>query len=111
MSNVHFRGISAAVRRAINSGGLVGEIRPDLVRDLLPNNKKAAPDSVIISSLKHLANLNEIREKNGEFFTKNQSLPSGLARVIVIGILIKTVVSDGKCVATIEVEQMEESKE
>ena len=106
MTNVHFRGISGVVRRAVNKGVLVGKIEAHQVRGLLPEAKKAAPDSAILKSLKYLADLNEIDERNGEFFVKSMIVISG-QQVSIIGELISVKVSNGKSIVTVEVVEME----
>ena len=107
MSNVKFRGISGVIRRAINNGILVGNIEPCHVRDLLPESKKAASDSVILSSLKHLSTLNEIEEKGGTFSVKSTTTNVAYPQVSVIGGLISMKVVDGKSIVTIEAAEME----
>ncbi len=104
MSN--FRGISAAVRRAINNGILVGKIEPQQIREILPETKRGAPTDVIFKSLKYLVSMNEIEEKKGSFFVKSLTVISG-QQVSVIGELISVKVVDGKSIVTIEAVEME----
>lgn len=107
MSIVKYRGISNAVRRAINNGSLTGEIHPDKVRSLLPETKRNAPDNVIVTSLKRLADMHEIKEVGSRYFVKNQAPGTPLLqRMCVIGGLISTTVQDGKCIVTLDVETM-----
>ena len=104
-----YRGICGAVRRAINSELIKGEITPGMVRSLLPEIKKDAPDNVIFNSLRRMSDLNEIEEIGSKYFTKNHAPtePSVVfQRMCVIGGLVSTTVQDGKCLVTIEVETM-----
>jgi len=108
MANVIFRGISGVIRRSINNGTLVGRIEPHIVRHLLPDSKKAAPDTVIIKSLKYLATMNEIQEKGSEFFTKTPTTPkAALPEVSVIGGFISVKIVDGRSIVTIDAVDME----
>ena len=108
MGKVQFRGICGAVRRAIHNGSLVGEIRPDIVRTLLPEEKKAAPNRTILTSLRRLADLNEITEDRSRFFTKSMTAtPLSDPQVSIIGTLLSVKVVAGESIATIKVVEME----
>lgn len=108
MSRVLYKGISGAVRREVNSGGLSGEITIAAVRELLPDGKNRAPESVIRNSLNYLTQMNEIERRGARFFTKSVPVQVLTKKVIVTGNLMDTKVKDGKCVVTIEVDEMEE---
>jgi len=106
-NKVKFRGICGAVRRAMHNGSLIGEITPGIVRTLLPDEKKTAPDHVVITSLKRLADLNEIVENKNRFFTKMIVSVTTHPQVSVIGSLLSIKVVDGKSIVTIEAVDME----
>jgi len=108
MARVLYKGISGAVRREISSGSLSGEITIQAVRTLLPDGKRCAPENVIRNSLQYLAQQNEIERRGTRFFTKSVPVKVLTKKVIVTGNLMDTKVKDGKCVVTIEVDEMEE---
>ena len=115
-----FRGITGAVRRAINRGDLRNQITYDGVRKLLPEEKRLAPDKVIRASLARMANQNEIRRNDGSFFVKRgidrevvPPAPTAAAptpskgEVMIVGKLVNTSMRDGKIIAEVEVTSLD----
>lgn len=103
--NVKYRGISGVVRRAVNKGEFVGEITPDKVRFLLPEEKKSAPDHTILNSLRRLADAGEIREDSNKFYPKTKTV--SLPIVSIIGELTAIQTTGGITVVTVKVSEME----
>ncbi len=110
----NFRGITGAVRRGINSGAIKGKITYSGVRNLLPEDKKAAPDKTIRASLGQMVRKEEIQKVAKDFYTKDITKISIKAAtdsngatkmkdVCVVGKLIGTGMKDGKMIAKIAV--------
>lgn len=113
-----YRGISGAIRRAANQGHLVGEIKPEDVRSLLPKEKSDAPDQVITKTLHYLSNQGDIVQVGGRYFVKGSEpkvhkqigipeIKSSKDEALVAGKIISIDTVDGKLIAKVEVSSLE----
>jgi len=121
MQKRQFRGITGAVRKAINRGDIKGEIKFSEVRKLLPQIKRKAPDKVIRGSLNQMARNHEIKRFESRFFTKDIKIPTvakqsvpGLTpydgEIMVIGKLVNTSIKSGKMIVEVEVSSLDTTK-
>jgi len=105
-----YRGMSGAIRRAINSGALKGVLTASDVRRVLPPGKAAAPVNVIEKSLSYMEKNKEIVRHKDKFYTKD-SVPtltgSAIPDSMITGKILNTEVRNGKLIATVEVTSLD----
>ena len=105
-----FGGISGAIKRGILTGSLTGRVTAMKVRELLPVEKKTAPDKVIYKSLNYLTDKGVLRKAVDGFYPAmlEESTQTQLKNeVMVVGKLLGTTVTNGKIVANVEVTSLD----
>lgn len=117
-----YRGLAGIIRRAANFGHLTGEIKPEDVRELLPESKNDAPDKVINKSLYYLSEQGDIVQIGERYFVKGSEpkpkdyrqiemvapkVSASPGEALVTGKIVSMDTVDGKLIAKVEVSSLE----